>query len=1242
MTAFGKQIVVLAGEPSSASPDASELSLVYVLNTDKIRYPNDQQIQQTPSGERVLGNRRPSQERGMAPQGRGFGGVNNGPEALNRKFSGSRESIAGPPRPGPGSGPGQGTGPGGRGQDMSMANGPSPPGPGSRVPRASIAQAPSGPPPQQQAPPPRPNGAVPAVNGAMGPIGPMNGSRSRTPTGPNRGYGPPVDTGRGGSFDKDDVTPSVVSPAGREGPRQGRPAGAMSPVVNDRRTPTQQPMQSPVQQASQQPPRFANQINGEEGPQRYDPSSRSRSHPAGQESLDEIDHFPTAGSQQQRSPNSQYENPYEDSARNKKSPKDQPSVPLQQLEQLQNQHEGLQTRHQGLRNEHEGLRNRHEGLQSEHEGLQDEHTGLRSEHQGLQSEHQGLQSQQQDLMQDLKSAKSRNAWYASELALARKEGYQPKALESPTLDDRAAQSFDDEERPLIEALIAMRAQLAEVQGSIEARKDAAAQEVAEVEAQRDTAIREAAYAKAKLATHGGSRTGTPQSDNMSRDIGNEDRSNDLGRKLAAALATQQELRLMIASLTNEIQNEKRAREIAEGTADAAQKRATEFDQSRNPGELESLRKELHRVGRTAREEAAEKSEAQSKAQMLEIDKEDLERRLEEALENTKQHSITFASLREAITASTDKTALLERKLAEERRQRELIDQKLLQLRSEHEERTAELDDTTRKLRDAEDMASTHAEEAKTHRQAVAAGLEKLSTRNVGDQQKPFEDERVPILKKQLENAQVLVRENQAAADDAAEKLRRAEERIAALEAYQEQSSHESLTIRKQLQEAVRESQDMQAKHSAVQRQLETHQQDASALAVQHSTLKDLLNERSISENGRSRNIDSPGSGFGTPDKSRIRDLEQQLEANKQAHQDTKSSLEARGLEADKAYSEELALLQSDYQSAVSYVKGTEKMLKKMKDELSKSKKDNELLQKKLETAYGSQVMEQEAADEWEEERQSLHREIEDVQRSVKDSHSQLESQLSRVQSDLYAAQQEKERYRQNNEQVQQQLAHHTQQTRSELDQLKKENSMLESRALDAEQKVTLLLDQVGTSVGNYRRQSQQMNGNGGSHNRNLSNISTTSAQPPTFGGAHSHTNIADPNTPAQIDSNENDRNSLALDSLASELETLRSHWADTHRTYRLSNQFDFERSTPTSASGPGGMSDSLANWRKRLDAEEAQKGGGGLRDSTESEGDHFRESAILKVHEKMPGGLVGSSSDEEEEHDRRASKNYVI
>ena len=1232
MTSFGKQIVVLAGEPSSTPRDAGELSLVYVLDTGKIRYPNDQQIQQTPAGERVPGNRRPSQERGpgqpMGPLGqRAINGPPGAPEGLNRKFSGSRESVVGPPR---GPGPVVGQGPGGRGQDPNLSNGPSPPGPGSRLPRASANQTPSGPPPQQQPPPPRSNGTTP----------PGSGPRSRTPTRDGRGgYGPPIDTSRGQPFDTSETGPPVVSPIGGTGQRQGPGSGpgprAMSPAVNGRRTPTQQ--------QAQQGQRYQGLPGEEDDQQRYDPQtgrSRSRQGTHGHSPMDDVNQFPAPNQQQQRSLNNQYEQPNDLALRNS-APRNDPSVPLQQLQQLQNQHQGLQS----------------------------QHDGLQTEHQGLRTQHEDLQGKQLQLHQELEAAKSRNAWYASELALAKKSGYQPASSQNVALDEKAAQSFGDDDKPLIEALVAMRAQLADVQGSVTTRENLAAQQLAEIEHQRDNAIREAVYAKAKLAAHGGSHAGTPQSEAMSRELGDEDRSGDIARKLAMALATQEELRATIASMTDRLQNEQRTRELAEGTADAAQKRAAEFEGSRNPGELETLRTELHHTGKSAREEAAAKAEAYAKLQLLEVDKEDLSTKLAEALENTRQHSVTLGSLREAVTSSTDKTSLLERKLDEEREQRELVERKLVQLRGEHEERTAELDETTRKLRDAEEMASTHAAEAKSHRQAVIAGLDKLSTRGTGNQNNVTEDERVPLLKQQVEAAHSLVRRHQAEADDAADKLRKAEERIAGLEAFQEQSSRESLMVRKQLDVAVKDSQNLQAKHATVQRQLESHQRDASALTVKHNALKELLDERGISESSRSRNIDSPGSRFDTPDNSRVKDLEHQLEASLRAHQETKEIGETREVETERTYREKLELLEQDYTSAVHYVKGTEKMLKRMKDELTKYKKQNERLQSDLDTAQRStsdRSLEPEAAAEWEQERQALRREIGEMQRSVRETHSQLESQMAQIQAELEETAQERDRYRHISERAEQKL-NQAQHARGELEQLKSENNMLETRALDAEQKVTLLLDQVGTSVGNYRRQSQQMHGNApmhgaaNGHSRNLSAISTASSANPgplNFTGAnrsmHSHTKSTDTDTSSSFPAvpeaaEENNRNSLALDSLASELETLRSQWADTHRTYRLSNQFDFERSTPTSASGPGNMSDSLANWRKRLDAEEAGKhskhagataGRGGS--SSERGTERDRDSGVLRPSEKMPGGLGGLSDESEGSEDERGDRRYVI
>ncbi|CAO1600124.1 Negative regulator of mitotic exit [Xanthoria calcicola] len=1143
MTAFGKQIVVLAGEPSSAPRNIDELSMVYVLDTGKIRYPNDQQIQQTPTGERVPGNRRPSTERPAGGPSAIRGAIPQNPaggpsEGLRRVFSGSRESMVGPgagpptqsgPPPTMGLPPGiaPGGGPANRVHDLSTMSGPTASGStgsASRSPYPPLGQAPSGPPPQQQAPPPRPNGVIPQMVG--------QGPRSKTPTKDQRGYGPPMDTGRNGSFDREPTSPIVDSSPQSDGLR------SQSPMVNGRRTPTQQTL--PNQQGMRGMP---NGADLEEERMVDAEPMRSRSRQAEQQReirrMENSEEYPPNNMppqqplQNQRSFNRDYESSNGMPRPSLEANKERSPVSTQQVQQL-------------------------EDLKMQHEGL----------------------SKQLDVI------RSQNAWYASELALAKKAGYQQNSSQFP-LDERA---FNDQEQPLIEALIAMRAQLAEVQQSVDSRVNAAGEQVALVEHQRDVAVREAAYAKAKLAAHGGSHVGTPSSEAMSKDLDAEDRSNDLGRKLAAALATQNELRATLSSMTAAIETERHAREHAEAAAETAKARVREVHEIYHPGELESLRTELHQLAVARRDEAVQRVEAHARAGTLESDKEDLSRRLNEALENTQQHTMIFGSLREAVSASNDKAAHLERKLDEERGQRELIDQKLLQLRSEHEERTAELESTTRKLRDAEELAETHANESRKHREVILGGLDKIGTRDLGASTSAAVDERVTLLQQQIEDSHELVRKNQSDADIATEKLRRAEERIAVLEAHQEQSSREALTVRNQLQEAIQESQNHQTRHSEAERTLEGHQRDASALLIQHNVLKELLAERP----------EKPRSRPSTPEQNRMHDLEEQLENSLQSQTDMKADYEAREQEADKMYREKLEELRHDYQAAVGYVKGAEKMLKHMKEELSKYKvelnkhrKQNQRLQEELDGAQQARSIEPEAAAEWEQERQSLRRELDEMQASVKDSVGHLERQMEEMQQELYNAQEERDHYRQGNQQFQQQLTQTIQQAHRDLEQLKSENSMLESRALDAENKVTLLLDQVGNSVTNYRRQSQQMNG----HHRNMSTNSTATMGPPepvtaNNGGApqrpmHSQSNSV--TTDATFAGGSN-RNSMALDHLASELENLRTHWEGTHRNYRLSSQFDFER-TPTSASTTGGpgMSESLANWRKRLEEEDEER-----------------------------------------------------
>lgn len=1083
MTAYGQQIVVLAGEPSSAPRDPSELSLVYILDTAKIRYPNDQQIQQTPSGERVPGARRPSGDKTGIPQSKGMFPREPSagpPEGTKRMFSGPKESALNGPVANA------------RGQAPSPTNGSSAAAPGSRLPRAST----SGPPPLQQAPPPRTNGVVPVVTDP----------RSRTPTQNAKGYGTSIEAQRGASFDRQDRIPPV------QDNQRGLQARAMSPINTTSRTGRPTPPQQFSRLGSISPDVTETQP----------PNAEMQS-------------------QQIRQDPYQYQPPA--------TLNDPKSAEQQQPYMTEMNSAGGVSHIEG-------------------EKKQVDTTAI---------------TQIQKLNEELAAAKTQNAWFTSELALAREAGYVQDSSHGAKLDEKAVQSLGDHEKPLIEALIAMKTELAEVQGSVGSRVKEAAQMVAEAEQQRDAAIREAVFAKAKLAAHGGSQAGTPQLDDSPRDITDSDRSADMSRRLGASLALRTELRSKLEAVTAELQAEKTARELSEGSMEAANRRVTELEQARDPGEVETLRAELHEAQKVARDEKARRLEADAKAHLLQVDLEELTGQLNEISGESKNHLAALTSLRDAITASQAKSAHLERKLDDEREQRETVQRKLLQLRAEHEERTSELEGTSRRLRDAEELADKHANEAELHRSAVLSGLDKLHSKTPDAPAKAMDNKRVAILQQQVTEANALVKKNQGDADSAAAKLRRAEERIAGLEAYQEQASRESLSVRKQLQEAVRTAQSFQVQHTDLKRQLESHQRDASAMSVQHSALKELLDERPQTASGhyRSRNLSSPGERLGSPDVARLRELEQRLDESVRAHEETKATLESREQSSEKQYRDKLEQLEQDYQSAVSYVKGTEKMLKRMKDELNKSKATNARLQAEIDKgSRAGNNLDSDAAADWENERKSLRREIEEMQESVKGSVFQLERQMQEVKTELHAVQEERDHYRSSNEQAQHDLSESTRQAQASLDQLKNENARLESRAVDAENKVSLLLDQVESSVDAYRRQSQHIQTNGIGHTRNASNNSAV------HHGGHSHSGSIGADS-AFSTSGPGERNSLALDSLASELETLRTQWEGTHRTYRLSSQFDFERSPPVGSGVE--LSDSLANWRKRLDAEDAEK-----------------------------------------------------
>ncbi|KAI9811267.1 MAG: Negative regulator of mitotic exit [Phylliscum demangeonii] len=1201
MTAHGKQILVIGGEPSLAPRDEAELSMLYLLDTGKIQYPMDPAVPTpTPAVDRLMANRRPSApDPPPARAGTGRDGSVGAAEA--RRIGGvpSRESVLGSspagaygrlrvgeasgtaiPMNGPTSAPTPTPGAG--------------PGPvASRLPRAAGSQAPSGPPPPQQAPPPRTNGVLPA------PPAP----RSKTPT---RAFSPGLDPTRIiGSIDQEAAASAAV---GREGPP---PTTSELPVMNGRRTPTLPPprLLVPAKEVVEEPradraaPARSRSLLGRPQPQPVPPAALR----VGSPSPAPRSHGPPP--QRRRS--------------DEATPDALGTTPAPAS----------------------GIRAVPEEPSST--------VGTRMARRRSSSESGTvvpyLRQQNETLAKELLAAKHRNAWFASEIAAARRAGYGPSGASSasPALDEKAAETTapGTEDASMFEDFLLLRAELDRVRRQMETQAVEAAATVAEAERQRDAAVHEAVYAKTKLVAHGGGRSpaSTPQPDGGGGDVGDDDddRMADAHRKLSASLSAQTELHARLSRLQAELASERQARQVAEQMASAAEGRISELDsyQQRHSSELERLRAELHAAQKLARADAAQGTEAHAAWKLAQAERDELSRRLEAVSATCGAHAATVGSMRDAVRASTDKARLLEQQLEEERRQREHLDRKLRQLRAEHEEMTAELDTGARRLRDAEDLLEAHAAEAKTHRDAVLAGLEPV-VGGTGAGAAPstvVDDERVAVLRTQVETTTTLARQSQAAADAASEKLRGAEERIAGLEAYQEQSSREGLALRRQLQVAHQQTQALQADNADVRAQLAHAARDANAITVQHGALKELLAERGLHPSSeqlhRSRSQSRAGagagaagrSGSGTPDdgSGRLRELEQRLDASQRALAAAAASADGREHDAERVYRDKLEQLENDYQAAVQYVKGTEKMLKLMKDELGKYQAANGQLQTELAAA---KALPSSDAGRWPEERGALQRQIASLETGVQQSIAALEAQLHAIRAELDGTRRERDAYRHTAQQAEQALAVRADGARRELEQLTAENTVLEGRAHEAEKKVAVLLDQVVTSVDNYRRQSRQHlhqmqlahpppplsngvvpAGAGGAHRREISELSArsedsavtadTTSSASTAGGAGGvgggggsggSTGILDasmmhaasltpshlsagggglppsshpPPTTTTTSSSSNSssstfrplhdmqRNSLALDTLASELETLRSHWESTNKAY---------------------------------------------------------------------------------------------
>lgn len=844
---------------------------------------------------------------------------------------------------------------------------------------------------------------------------------------------------------------------------------------------------------------------------------------------------------------------------------------------------------------------------------------------------------------NVESLKKQLAWATTEIALAQAKGYTPSSPDSDDdiIDILSKNDIQVKDTRLLQALLSTRHQLSRVKELVKDQTQTASERIAEMERQRDEALSDAAYARARLAA---AQSGDPN------DV-QSDRAAELGRKLVTALSMQNELSMKVDDLSAQLSSERKARKFAEDTAKGHLSKFddAEIRRKEHLAELEELKGKFAETQKVATNEKVRALDHSATADNLRIENEELKKQVTELTELVANQTSAVKATKAAITSAAERADSAEKQLAVEQSQKAELEKEAAQLKQE----LATVDSLRTKIEDLEAQLAHAKEEADAARNVMISGLDTLVSRSAPTSPTIDHDARLRTLQTHLDATKALHAESRDAAEIAAQELSKANDRIAALEAAESQSVREAAELQTRLSESLDQLNALQEEHSKVRARMTDVQRDLDASYVKQSAIKQLFSERPSSAS-QLRSLTT------TPDVSgRLREMERQLEDSQRLREELEASQEQvmqnlavaskrhkdatrrqreaeervkkleeelertsnlsasgssaadvaeatkRQIDAEKklsestiVFQERLAQLEADYQSAVHYVKGTERMIRRMKEELTKYKSQNAFLQTELHELKRQDLKgTDEERQGWESEKERLLKEIEELQLAQKTAENSAAEQMKELQSKLDQHAEERDVLKNQLADIQKEhraALERSQDVEAELDRLsqsngdrtrlqndlaaaqaaskrlEQENQQLETRALEAEEKVSLLLDQVENSVDTYRRSVVPKRTDGNS--------------PPISPRSSSVGN----------------RTSVALDSLAHELDQLRSHWESSTHRYRLSTassaghespvnrglglmpNFDFEGPRRTSSTRINGVhhdDESGSRWR---------------------------------------------------------------
>ncbi|KAI0294942.1 hypothetical protein BC826DRAFT_1104415 [Russula brevipes] len=328
-----------------------------------------------------------------------------------------------------------------------------------------------------------------------------------------------------------------------------------------------------------------------------------------------------------------------------------------------------------------------------------------------------------DLVRDLKARdaeletlRRRDTWMKAALAQASHAGFVYVAASSGDED----RSVSNEQPKITEAVISLKQLHGRVQASFAEQARNASLRIAEAEKQRAGAIQDAAFCRAKLAALEASSEG---------DVARLDRERlvELERQLSATLAAQAERDQRLAQLTNELSLKSTLLEQAEGNAAEATKRAGRLEETH----VHVLRdhtdvQERHTALEAELRDQADRLLAQTSfVEQKDAELLNVQAQLDELLVSRDQHVRALEQAQGALQKATSRAAEVDEQSQRTREQIGQYETELADVRGELEARMSELEAVRLRLTDAENAWAKSREEADAFRALTTTGLGEL-------------------------------------------------------------------------------------------------------------------------------------------------------------------------------------------------------------------------------------------------------------------------------------------------------------------------------------------------------------------------------------------------------------------------------------------------------------------------------------------------------------------------------------